>query len=178
MFTLWWMRCCCSFGWAIATWTWKDKEKLITRGEIRRSSTLLSEDGEFHDLPPPVGLVIGRAAVGHVLGSFPVVWHYWHAPVITHFCLHFWLTRLKCSFHRLLGGQGAGACVKVRWGYLYNKQGSSFHASLLQFSSFTGITLELVKPTRGSFNLGIKLPSNFSIFQFSNCGLNNLQQLK
>lgn len=169
MFTLMCMRCCCCkhCGWPITTWAQKDKEKLITRGDIRRSSTLLSEKGEFYDLPPPVWLVIGRAAVHPVLGSLPAVWHYWHAPIITHFCLHFWLACLKCSFRQLLGRQEAGACVKVRWGYFYNKQHFSFHASLLQFSSFTGITLELVKPTRGSPNLGIKFQcESVSIQQF------------
>lgn len=87
MFTLMCMRClCCKHcGWTTTTWTWKDKEKLITRGDIRRSSTLLSENGEFYDLPPPVWLVIGRAAVHHILGSFPAVRHYWHAPIITPF---------------------------------------------------------------------------------------------
>lgn len=168
MFTLGCVRCCYKHcGWAITARTWKEKEKLIARGDIRRSSTLLSENGEFYGLPPPVWLVIGRAAVHHVLGSFPAVWHYWHAPIITHFCLHFWLTCLKCSFRQLLGRQEAGACVTVRWEYLYNKQDSSFHASLLQFSSFTGITLELAKPTRGSLSLGIKLPrESFLIQQF------------
>lgn len=55
MFTLGCMRCCYKHcGWAITARTWKEKEKLIARGDIRRSSTLLSENGEFYGLPPPV----------------------------------------------------------------------------------------------------------------------------